>query len=275
VLEGDDEVVGGALAARPRHLLGDDGVIQAHEVGGGAHFGQRRHRLLLVAVQVRRGGLPHPLAVFVRRRVYAHVYHADGDERHQDHRRAVGDGVDGVQHLHCPGVGGAAATHPPKRTVTVRGTAQHSEHRRHQPRAQDQEHRPALVYVEVVPQRVDHAEVLVHPDQQDAQDGGGAHETGARLGGIAEGAVVPRRRRRRIDVRQREEALVGLDDLEVGRVVDQLLAEEQVGDLDRLVGLERLRGRRRLVHYQERDQEDARQQIRDEQVDDESANYPT
>lgn len=105
---------------------------------------------------------------------------------------------------------------------------------------------------------MDHSEILINPDQQDAENGRGTNETGARLGKITEQLIrgctkqhvrLIGRNRARFD-----ELLASLDDFDRFVRAEQFFLDEDVffDALDRLVGII-MRGNRSLVHHQEGD----------------------
>lgn len=128
-----------------------------------------------------------------------------------------------------------------------------------------------------------HREVLVHPDQQYAENRGGAHQTRAALRQVAQ--VIPPRALLAVVLGEPQDSLAGFDDHsavdeDVLLVLFFFLLEEGGGgggvpsELFRgvLGDQEGVRRRRSLVDEEEGDEQQTREEVRQQEVDDESGN---
>lgn len=110
----------------------------------------------------------------------------------------------------------------------------------------------------MITQRVDHSEILINPDQQDAENGRRTDETGAGLGKITEQFIRGCTKQHiRLIGRNRarfHELFASLDDFDWFVRTEQFFLDEDVffDALDRLVGFI-MRWNRSLVHHQEGD----------------------
>lgn len=118
--------------------------------------------------------------------VDADIDHTDGHEGRQDDEEEVSKRVDCVQDFHCLAGLAPHLAEVPEAAIAVRERTQDGAEESNEPTDAYEDAGPALVDVEVVPQRVDDPEVLVDTDQEDAEDGGGAHKAGGALGEVAQ-----------------------------------------------------------------------------------------